>query len=60
MDEDSANSEKQRKVTLGEALDKQYECNSATWTASWVIEEFEHDFNSSDEPIEKRVPSILS
>ena len=59
MDDDSVNSEKRRKVTLGEALSIQYESNSATRAASWVIEEFENDFNSSDEPIEKRVPSIL-
>ena len=61
MDEEnpSAVSAKRKKVSVGEALAKQHEFNSASSAAYWVIEEFENDFESSDEPLETRVPKIL-
>lgn len=50
---------KRRKVSLGDVLKKQKELDSAQSAAVWAIEEYENGQNTSDKPIEKRVPSTL-
>ena len=56
---DKENTTRKRRVSLGDAMDMQRAFDSAQTAAIWAISEFEDDFKSSDEPIEKRVPSIL-